>query len=262
MSNKATQKIQLLNSFYQKSICREVVLRLYKNKCQKCGLVISGEWDISHVFPRSKGSEFSMMMGGGLNVDNLINLVPMHQKCNRENGDGVIDNPLLLFNSLNYTQKIVERRLNKIMKTPILEAANKEHQEIIDYLYSVINFNYSFGTWISFSDDEYLSHDFCDTNNLEYEEHPIFNIERIFNINISKSNADDLIINCPKTVKLSNVTNNESAVFFIKKKLIINLYTLVSQLIPLLPNPPDPRLVSDNSSTIPKITQEYCENTN
>jgi len=216
--------IETLNNFYKKKICREIVLKLYKSKCQKCGEYIHNDWDVSHVFPRSKGDEFSKLVGMKINVDNLINLVPMHQRCNRSNGNRIIDNPMLLFNSLNYTQKIVEGRLHKVMKEPIIIAKYQKYQEITDYLYMAINFNYSFGKWITFADDEELGIDFCRDNNLEYEEHPIYNIERLLGCSVKKKSIEDMIIDCPKTVKLSNLTKNNHALFFVKKKTIIELY--------------------------------------
>jgi len=213
----------LLNNFYKKQICKNIVFKLYKNKCQKCGEIIDSEGDVSHVFPQSEKERFKEIFPN-LDVHNLINLVPMHRRCNRSSGNSFIDNELLITNTLNYTEAIVSRRLKKIMSKPYIAATDKRNENIKDYLFNIINFNRKYKRWTVLKEDEALDIDFCEKYNLDYEDHPIFNIEEHLKITIRKYSIADLMIKSPKTFHINTFKHYENLQLLIKTRDLIKIY--------------------------------------
>jgi 5-methylcytosine-specific restriction endonuclease McrA len=103
------------NSFYQKKECRNMILKLNKNKCQGCNtpLQLNKEYHVGHIVPKKDKTIFKQMFPE-LDVDNILNLHALCSTCNLKANDAQHYSYFMLNQLFNENLKIIQKRLHKI----------------------------------------------------------------------------------------------------------------------------------------------------
>ena len=104
------EELKHLNGFYKRPGAREVVFKMYNSNCQVCGrqmLSLSEMW-VGHRTPQSHWEYFEDLLGGQIDIDNLLNLQPEHKDCNLKKSNSFVASATLIQSALD--QAVIEVR--------------------------------------------------------------------------------------------------------------------------------------------------------
>lgn len=155
-----------------------------------------------------------------LNIDNLLNLTIMHEKCNRIRSNAIADSPLLLHNALVYAQKKIERlvidgqiadfRDIKVYNNN-LNIENQKIEAILNWLNEAPFKLSRFKRWSIILEDESFKKRYDESFEDYYPLGPADIIEEMQLLSIlpkkpflKKIKIEDLLINCPKTFNIND----------------------------------------------------------